>query len=121
MPIDELRSRAGNIIAALDGLPVKVSIGVGRAEVGGGTLPRSMLDSVTLELMRKLKPEEMAARLRDHSVPIVGYIGRGKFKLDLRTIFPRQDAEVIYAIRGLLRLIIYRFDCVSFCLGRSAG
>jgi seryl-tRNA(Sec) selenium transferase len=65
-------------------------------------LPRSVLDSVTLDLAHEiLKPQEMAARLREHSVPIVGYIGRGILKLDLRTIFPRQDAELIKAIRGL--------------------
>ncbi len=99
--IEELRSRAGKIIMALNGLPINVAIGVGRAQVGGGTLPRSVIESVTLELMHsKLKPDEMAARLREHSVPIVGYIGRGKFKLDLRTIFPRQDEEVIKAIQA---------------------
>jgi hypothetical protein len=31
--------------------------------------------------------------------PIVGYIAGGKFKLDLRTIFPRQDAEIVSALR----------------------
>ena len=102
VPIEELRSRAEKIILALEGMPIKVAVGVGRAQVGGGTLPRSVLESVTLELTHsKLKPEEMATRLREHSVPIVGYIGRGKFKLDLRTIFPRQDAEVIKAIQAL--------------------
>jgi len=101
-PIDELRARAENIVAALNGLPIKAAVGVGRAQVGGGTLPRSVLESVTLELTHsKLKPDEMATRLRGYSVPIVGYIGRGKFNLDLRTIFPRQDTEVIKAIHDV--------------------
>jgi L-seryl-tRNA(Ser) seleniumtransferase len=100
-PVDELRVRAKKFITALDGLPVKVTPGVGRAQVGGGTLPRSALESVTLELEHgKLGPDEIAARLRENRVPVIGYIGRGKFKLDLRTIFPRQDAEVIDAIRN---------------------
>ena len=82
--------------------PSQITVGVGHAQVGGGTLPRSVLDSVTLDMIHgKLKPQEMAARLREHSVPIIGYIGRGKFKLDLRTIFPRQDAELIKAIHDL--------------------
>jgi L-seryl-tRNA(Ser) seleniumtransferase len=102
LQVDELRVRAKNIIAAIEGLPIQISVGVGHAQVGGGTLPRSVLDSVTLDLAHEmLKPQEMAARLREHSVPIVGYIGRGIFKLDLRTIFPRQDAELIKAIRDL--------------------
>jgi hypothetical protein len=43
----------------------------------------------------------MAARLREYSTPIIGYVARGKLKLDLRTIFPSQDVEVIQAIRTL--------------------
>ena len=100
--IGELQSRARNIISALHGLPITAAIGAGRAQVGGGTLPRSVLDSVTLDLTHvTLKPQEMANRMREHSVPIVGYVARGKFKLDLRTIFPRQDAELTAAIRAL--------------------
>jgi L-seryl-tRNA(Ser) seleniumtransferase len=100
--MEELQLRAKNIIAALDGLPIKITVAVGRAQVGGGTLPRSALESVTLEITHgQMGPDEMAARLREYSIPIVGYISRGKFKLDLRTIFPRQDSEVIKAIRGL--------------------
>jgi L-seryl-tRNA(Ser) seleniumtransferase len=101
--IDGLRSRAKNIKSALDGLPIAAVIGVGRAQVGGGTLPRSALDSVTLNLTHeKLKPHDIATRLREHSVPIIGYVARGTFKIDLRTIFPRQDAELIAAIRALV-------------------
>jgi L-seryl-tRNA(Ser) seleniumtransferase len=99
-PLHELRSRAATIVAALHGSSIKITIGTGRSEVGGGTLPRSSLESVTLELSHtNLTPNEMAARLREHSVPVVGFINRGKFKLDLRTIFPRQDADLIEAIR----------------------
>jgi L-seryl-tRNA(Ser) seleniumtransferase len=100
--IDELRSRAKNIVSALDGLPITATIGVGRAQVGGGTLPRSMLDSITLDLTHsKLGPRDIAARLREHLVPIIGYTARGRFKLDLRTVFPPQDAELIKAIHAL--------------------
>jgi hypothetical protein len=31
---------------------------------------------------------------------VIGYIARGMVKLDLRTIFRRQDAELIAAIRA---------------------
>jgi L-seryl-tRNA(Ser) seleniumtransferase len=101
-PLAGLRARAEKFVMALDGLPINAAVGEGRAQVGGGTLPRSTLESVTLEITHgKLKPDEVAARLRGNPVPIVGYIGRGKFKLDLRTIFPRQDEEVIKALRAL--------------------
>lgn len=99
---DELRSRAEKLIAALDGLPITARVGVGHAQLGGGTLPRSVIASVTLELAHHtLKPQEIASRLREQTLPVVGYIARDKLKLDLRTIFPRQDAELIRAIRAV--------------------
>ena len=88
-PLDTLRSRADKLISALAGLPVTASVGVGQAQIGGGTLPQSVISSVTIDLSHKtLKPQDLATRLREHAVPVVGYIARGKLKLDLRTIFP---------------------------------
>jgi L-seryl-tRNA(Ser) seleniumtransferase len=101
---DELRLRAERIKSALDGLPIKASVGEGQAQIGGGTLPRSAIASVTLELVHStMKPQEFAARLRDYTIPVIGYVARGNLKLDLRTIFPRQDAELIAAIRAVCR------------------
>jgi len=101
---DDLRSRAEKIRSALDGLPIKARVGEGQAQIGGGTLPRSAIASVTLDLVHgAIKPQEIAARLRDHAVPVIGYVARGSLKLDLRTIFPRQDAELIAAIRAVCR------------------
>jgi L-seryl-tRNA(Ser) seleniumtransferase len=101
-PVDALRSRADKIISALAGLPLTASVAAGQAQIGGGTLPQSMIPSVTIDLSHKtLKPQDLATRLREHTVPVIGYIARGKLKLDLRTIFPRQDAELTTAIRTL--------------------
>ncbi len=101
---DELRSRAEKIKSALDVLPIKVSVGEGQAQIGGGSLPRSAIASVTLDLVHHtMKPQEFAARLRDHAVPVIGYVARGTLKLDLRTVFPRQDVELIAAIRAVCR------------------
>jgi L-seryl-tRNA(Ser) seleniumtransferase len=101
---DELRLRAEKIRSALDGLAVKASVGEGQAQIGGGTLPRSTIASVTLDLVHAaVGPQEFATRLRDHAVPVIGYVARGSMRLDLRTIFPRQDAELIAAIRAVCR------------------
>ena len=65
-------------------------------------MPRSVIASVTLDLThRTLKAQEIASRLREHTVPVIGYIARGKLKIDLRTVFPRQDEELLRAIRAL--------------------
>jgi L-seryl-tRNA(Ser) seleniumtransferase len=98
---DELQARAGRIIAALEGLPLNAAIGKGRAQIGGGALPRSIVESTTLEITHnRLRPQELAARLRSHTPPIVGYIERGKLKIDLRTVFAGQDDEIIAALNA---------------------
>ncbi len=95
---DELRQRAEKIMAHLHELPLRPEIGEGKAQIGGGTLPRSTIQSVTLDFTIDELPA-FAARLRRGTPPVVGYIAAGKFKLDLRTIFPRQDEELVTALR----------------------
>jgi L-seryl-tRNA(Ser) seleniumtransferase len=99
---DELHTRAEKIVAALADLTLKASIGDGKAQIGGGTLPRSIIPSVTVDLSPTTgRLEELATRLRENSPPVIGYVSAGRFKLDLRTIFPRQDEEIIQAIRAI--------------------
>jgi L-seryl-tRNA(Ser) seleniumtransferase len=99
--IDELRDRAERIVASLGAVPVTARVGSGRAQIGGGTLPRSAMPSVTVELAHdRLKPQELAGLLRRQAVPIVGYVARGILKLDLRTVFPQQDLELVAGIRS---------------------
>ena len=58
-PNDTLRSRAEKVIAALAGLPLNAGVGDGRAQIGGGALPRSIVPSMTLDISHKtLKPQE---------------------------------------------------------------
>jgi len=98
---DELRARAERIVAKLSGSPLKATIGQGRAQIGGGALPRSSVRSTTLDISHKgMKPQELAARLRSHRPPIIGYIERDRLKLDLRTVFADQDAEIVVALRA---------------------
>jgi L-seryl-tRNA(Ser) seleniumtransferase len=96
----ELKERAANLLDAMEGLPLRATIGTAQAHVGGGTLPRSAMESVTLDLIhRALPPQELAARLRNLPIPVIGYVARGAVRLDLRTIFRHQDDELIAAMR----------------------
>ena len=97
-----LESRAAHIAEELRGLPLKVKIGRGKSRIGGGTLPRSEIESTLIQI----KPETMtstalAKALRDATPPIIGAVGSGRFNLDLRTVFPRQDQEIIEAFKNL--------------------
>jgi L-seryl-tRNA(Ser) seleniumtransferase len=94
-----LRARAERIVAALDGRPLRLKVATARAQIGGGTLPRSALPSIAIEVTHPtLGAQALAARLRSQAEPVIAYVGRGSMKLDLRTVFPHQDAAVIRAL-----------------------
>jgi L-seryl-tRNA(Ser) seleniumtransferase len=71
--------------------------------MGGGTLPDAIISSVALELRcESISPDELARRLRSATRPVIGYIVRGRYLLDLRTIFPEQDEAVVSTVRKCL-------------------
>lgn len=103
----ELIARAQTIVQQLNGLHLKVAVGKGHSQIGGGTMPRSAVPSVTLEITpQQTSVVEFAARLRlpKTGLPVIGYVSHGRFKLDLRTIFASQDAHVVEAIRNACKV-----------------
>ncbi len=98
---EELRARAAAIVDRLEGVPGRIAIGCGTVKVGGGTLPKSTMSSVTIDIVpRNCSLADLAARLRVSNPPVIGYIANDRFKLDLRTIFPQQDELVVAAVRA---------------------
>ena len=101
---DALRARAEQIVAGLGNLPMDLQIGDARSQIGGGTLPRSSVPSITIDL--QIPGESVAdivARLRNARPPVIGYVDSGWLRLDLRTVFPEQDQNLTEAIRSLVR------------------
>jgi L-seryl-tRNA(Ser) seleniumtransferase len=104
LPMEQLTARANALVARLAALPLRATLGQGKAQIGGGTLPRSLLPSVTLDLLPARCPlPEFAARLRRATPPVIGYLGAARFKLDLRTIFPAQDELLLQALQAAAR------------------
>jgi L-seryl-tRNA(Ser) seleniumtransferase len=98
---EELRARAAAIVDRLEDVPGRIAIGCGTVKVGGGTLPKSTMSSVTIDIVPKnCSLADFAARLRASNPPVIGYIANARFKLDLRTIFPQQDEPVVAALRA---------------------
>jgi L-seryl-tRNA(Ser) seleniumtransferase len=98
---EELRARAAAIVDRLEGMPGRIAIGCGTVKLGGGTLPKSTMSSVTIDIVPKNRSlADFAARLRASNPPVIGYIANARFKLDLRTIFPQQDEHVVAALRA---------------------
>ncbi|MFN0130614.1 MAG: L-seryl-tRNA(Sec) selenium transferase [Verrucomicrobiales bacterium] len=95
-----LRARAERIAG---GFGSRVGVGEGTSRCGGGTMPRSAVPSVTLDIDARDIPEaEMARRLRLGEPPVVGYVENGRVKIDLRTVFPEQDEALVAAVRAAL-------------------
>jgi len=100
---DELNSRAESIIKGLKGLPLSSCIGKGESRIGGGTMPKSTVPSVTIDLQpEKLSISKLAKKLRCNTNPVMGYTADGLFKIDLRTVFPRQDENLLESIKEAL-------------------
>ena len=100
---DELRARAASICNQLSrqSCNLQVAVASSVAKVGGGTLPRSKMPSVTIEIVPgNCSPLEFASHLRSATPPVIGYVANDCFRLDVRTIFPEQDDLVVAAIRA---------------------
>jgi L-seryl-tRNA(Ser) seleniumtransferase len=100
IPKDQLRARAADIITRLRGLPAQITVGRGAVKSGGGTSPRAVIPSISIDIRpENCSANKFAARLRALTPPVIGYISNRSFKLDLRTILPHQDDLVVDAIR----------------------
>src|SRR5437868_6258279 len=72
---DELRNRAVSIKNGLSDLPLQITIGRSTAKIGGGTLPKSAMTSVTIEILpRHCSLADLAASLRHTAPPVIGYV-----------------------------------------------
>ncbi len=99
----QLKRRANKLAKALADLPVLVNVSESTSQVGGGALPQASLPSVTLDLVpNDLGLKDFAARLRRASKPIIGIISGHRFRLDLRTILPEQEKQLIESLRESL-------------------
>jgi len=99
----QLNRRATKLAKALAKLPVTVAVAVGESQVGGGALPQATLPSITLDLVpNNLSLKDFATRLRRASTPVIGIISGQRFRLDLRTIFPGQEKQLLQSIRESL-------------------
>jgi L-seryl-tRNA(Ser) seleniumtransferase len=95
--LDAMRLRAQRYVSALPGASIVES----SAYVGGGSLPESAVPSIAVALQPPQGADAAARALRHAPTPIIGRIDEERLLLDLRTIFPAQDEEVLTALRGV--------------------
>src|SRR5262249_4032729 len=97
----QLRPRAEALAEQLRqvaGVSVRVADDV--AYVGGGSLPDQAMPTVVLEVeFAGLGDDELARRLRSQTPAVMGRLRDGKLVLDLRTVFPEQEPQLVDALR----------------------
>lgn len=97
---DQLNTRAESIVNSLKELPLSACIGKGESRIGGGTMPKSTIPSITIDLQpENISISRLTENLRFNTTPVMGYVADGQFKIDLRTIFSRQDKDLLDAIK----------------------
>jgi L-seryl-tRNA(Ser) seleniumtransferase len=100
---EEIGSRAEALVARMRGPQMKVEIDDGESLLGGGAAPSSALPTRVLAVtVEGLSADELSARLRASDPPIVARVEEGRVLLDLRTVFPEQDATLAAALRGII-------------------
>jgi L-seryl-tRNA(Ser) seleniumtransferase len=96
---DELRRRARRIARRASDAGIAVEAVPTRAVLGGGTTPEQTLPSWALALAGG---DEEATRLRHGTPAVVGRIEEGRLLLDLRAVFPEQDARLARCVVAAL-------------------
>ncbi|XAL98954.1 L-seryl-tRNA(Sec) selenium transferase [Phycisphaeraceae bacterium D3-23] len=98
---DALRVRAESLAKQFGADERIAEAGVVETEayMGGGSNPAQAVPSVAVRLRAAhLGEDELATRLRTGKTPLLPRVADGALWLDVRTVFPEQDAQLILAV-----------------------
>ncbi len=98
--VEELERRAGELAAAARAAGCDAAVVEERSVVGGGTGAESTLPTRAVALSSpRLGAEALAAALRRRPVPVVTRVSGDRVLIDLRTVEPEEEAEILAALR----------------------
>ncbi|MBT5062127.1 MAG: hypothetical protein HOM65_06810, partial [Verrucomicrobia bacterium] len=104
-----LKDRADAILKASNCRTVDLNIIETDSEVGGGTMPRTRMASIAIEVsIQSIKPDTIARSFRECHPPVIGYVQQGSFRLNLRTIFSDQDETISACIQQIEEKLVLR-------------
>jgi len=70
--------------------------------IGGGSAPGATLPSYALALrFDGMSAQQLVGALRRAETPVIGRVEEDRVLLDLRTVFPEQDAQLLEALVNL--------------------
>jgi L-seryl-tRNA(Ser) seleniumtransferase len=104
---DEITQRAERIIsqvksAATKSARLELELIDGESVIGGGAAPSAALQTRLIAATHAdLSADELNTRLRAHLPPVIARVEEGRVLLDLRTVFPEQDANLEAALTAL--------------------
>ncbi len=104
---DEIARRAERIISRVESAqvksaPLKLELRDGESVIGGGAAPSAVLPTRLIALTHAdLSADELSARLRANTPPVIARVEEGRVLLDLRTVFPDQDANLATVLASL--------------------
>ncbi len=96
---EEIGSRAEQLAKRISPPKLNVEIIDGESLLGGGAAPSCVLPTHLLALTADgLTANELCAKLRSGDPSVIGRVEEGRVLLDLRTVFPEQDATLAAAL-----------------------
>ncbi|MGA2360817.1 MAG: L-seryl-tRNA(Sec) selenium transferase [Terriglobales bacterium] len=104
---DEIARRTGKIVSQVESAQgksarLKLELQDGESVIGGGVAPSAVLPTRLIALTHiDLSADELSARLRASTPPIIARVEEGRVLLDLRTVFPDQDANLATVLASL--------------------
>jgi L-seryl-tRNA(Ser) seleniumtransferase len=98
---ESLNHRAIAIVDRLGGARLKVGIRQVNATIGGGSLPGQELPSYALAI-KNAEPDVLARRLRIGTPSVFGRVENQEVLLDLRSVLPEQDNDLVLALHQVL-------------------
>jgi len=101
LPKDEIARRAKGLVAKVQTAQAKLKMTLcdGESVIGGGAAPSAVLPTRLIALTHAdLSADELSARLRTSTPPVIARVEEGRVLLDLRTVFPEQDTVLVEAL-----------------------
>lgn len=101
-PLENLRQRAERIAPQIAATGVAaVEIVPGKAYLSGDSLPHQALATICLALTPHARTvDQLATALRTGTPAVVGRIHEGRLLLDLRSVPPRDDVQLVAAVEA---------------------
>lgn len=93
-PLSELENRASVIKNQLEKSGINAEVRRSIATPGGGSLPGGSLESIAVILKPSGKIVQLNQALLESTPPIIGYVEKNEYFIDLRTVDPREDSEL---------------------------